>query len=327
MAPDSPPQLNVEPTYLSNKNPFEHDSRIVFDAVAHCYYIDGSRYPTSVSGVVHDCFPSFDARATIDKYYASWSSNKENKYYQLISYLKNVMGYNDDIIQREISHLWSSSGQNASKAGTHTHLQIELSLNELEHETESAEFQQYLCWKETKKHLVPFRTEWSVFDEETLICGQIDSLWFNPTNNTYEMYDWKRCAKINMSAFQNQTGFPPFANLPNTNFGHYCVQQNLYAWMLHKNYGITCASLSLVQVHPDLDEFIEWPLKRIFLPGGPVDTLMKARRDKVLSGEIRVLRAGETKRKQHEVEEDLDAAVDRRVRKQLALERAIACVH
>ena len=309
-----------EPTWLATLNPFERDKRIVFDEKAHCYYIDGVRYPTSVSGIVHDCFPCFDAAGTIDKYYESWRNNKENKYSALIRYLSGVLGFDDELIKAEIATLWSSSGRAASSAGTHTHLQIELSLNDLTHDDTSAEHGQYMAWRATKDGWTPFRTEWSVFDDETLVCGQIDSVW-RDQDGAYRMVDWKRCAELKTTGFRGECGFPPFSDLPSTNWGHYVVQQNLYAWMLLKNYGIECASLALLQVHPDLEEAKEWLLPRLFLPGGPIDLLMDARRVKVSAGDIRVVEASGTKRKH--VSEDDNRKADLLVRKQLALERAI----
>jgi hypothetical protein len=58
-----------------------------------------------------------------------------------------------------------------------------------------------------------------------------------------------------------EMGYEPFDDLPNTNHGHYLVQQNAYAHILRKLYDIECASLSLVQIHPDLPTFKVWPLR------------------------------------------------------------------
>jgi hypothetical protein len=39
--------------------------------------------------------------------------------------------------------------------------------------------------------------------------------------------------------------------LPDTSYYHYCLQQNLYRYMLQKNYGVKVSSLSLVVLCPE----------------------------------------------------------------------------
>jgi hypothetical protein len=39
--------------------------------------------------------------------------------------------------------------------------------------------------------------------------------------------------------------------LPDTIFYHYCLQQNLYRYMLEEHYGIRIKAMNLVVLHPD----------------------------------------------------------------------------
>lgn len=271
---------------LAVLNAHPRDERIRFDAVEHRYFVDGCAYPTSVSGLIHDSFPQFDAPAVVNQYYERWKSDKNNKYAPLIAYLTGVVGLDDELAKLEIARTWSANGSRASNAGTDTHLQIELYLNEEPCVTTSSEFSQFQLWRSTHPTWEPYRTEWSVFDEDSLMCGQIDSLWRDVITGEYHMADWKRVASMDLKAFRDEKGFHPFESLPNTNHGHYTVQQNAYAYMLEKNYGIVVSSLSLVQVHPDLDEYNEWPLRDI---RHLVKKAFDARADRVRAGEIKVL--------------------------------------
>ena len=40
-------------------------------------------------------------------------------------------------------------------------------------------------------------------------------------------------------------------SLPDTSFYHYCIQQNLYRYMLERHYGIRVKAMNLVELCPD----------------------------------------------------------------------------
>jgi hypothetical protein len=257
---------------LERANPHPRDARIVFDEPTHKYYIDGDKmFTISVSGLLHDYFPHFDASEVVNQYYKSWSENKQSKYFSLIRYLRHVVGIeNDDDIKAEIAASWNAAGNAASGAGTKTHLDIELHLNDdARCDTTNTDLAQFHAWRATPPYNTwkPYRTEWSVYDEKACVAGQIDSLWVElirkeeEEEEVFHMVDWKRSKLIETKTSFGETGKKPFDKLPNTNHGHYTVQQNCYAHMLRKHYGIECATLSLVQIHPDLPTFKVWPLQ------------------------------------------------------------------
>jgi hypothetical protein len=281
------------------------DDRIRFDPGMHVYFVDGCKYPGSVSGVIHEYFPSFDPVATIDRYYEAWKRNKDAKYNPLINYLLNIIQLDDDAVKREIARNWAASGTKASQSGTDTHLQIELSLNQEHHNAESPEFLQYMAWRATHPTWEPYRTEWSIFDDSALLCGQIDSLWKDAATGELHMADWKRVGVMKTSAFRgDERGFGPMKEFANTNFNHYTLQQNLYTYMLEKSYSLKVASMCLVQIHPDLDNFVEWPLRRL---DKEVRVIMEEREGRVTQGILAVVAASAvTKRKTEEPQHDTE---------------------
>jgi hypothetical protein len=296
--------LKPDALALAVTNAHARDARILFDEHAHVYWIDGKRYPGSVSGLVHEYFPEFDATATIENGFEKWRRNKENKYYPLITYLTGVVGFNDELAKLEIARNWSAAGARASGEGTDTHLQIELSLNGEPHNADTPDFRQYEAWRATHPTWKPYRTEWSVFDEDTLVCGQIDSVWVDDDGSLH-MVDWKRVVDMKKEGFCGECGRHPLGKLPATNYGHYILQQNAYTWLLEKNYGITISSMALVQIHPVLYTFQEHVLPRI---GAELATIMAGRRVLVEAGELVAIdavqvAASASKRTRDEVDE------------------------
>jgi hypothetical protein len=292
---------------LAVENRHPHDDRVVFDEDLHVYFVDGARYPTSVSGVVHQFFPSFDAAACVDKYYDKWRSDKQSRYYQFIAYLENVLQLPTHAAKAEIALNWNSSGKKASGDGTATHLAIELDLNcdpvAPEHKA-SVEFQQYEAWRLTHPTWVPYRTEWSVFDESTLLCGQIDSVWQDVNTKKFYMVDWKRVEKLEKTNNFGERGYPPMQKHHNTNFAHYTLQQSLYAWMLQQNYGIQIEEMYLLQVHPSISCAKELEISYI---EDEVEEIMSERRAKVRGGDIKTIQASASRKRSHG---DAEAAGD-----------------
>ena len=238
----------MDVSYLAKKNFHPRDTRIEFDEGPHIYYIDGScKGYVSVTTWNHSHFEHFDADAIITKMMASpkWTNNK---YY----------GKTRD----EIKGQWDANRDEAASAGTKMHFDIECYYNSLQVQNTSTEysyFEAFLANMREKKYgnLAPYRTEWTVFDEDLKLSGSIDMVFQrldndgNPTD-TLEIYDWKRCRDISKTS-----GFGKFAHtecishLPDTNYWHYCLQLNIYKAILERRYGKKVDGLYLVCLHPD----------------------------------------------------------------------------
>lgn len=55
-----------------------------------------------------------------------------------------------------------------------------------------------------------------------------------------------------MENFGGKTGSYPCDEVPDTPFGHYCIQQNVYKQILERHYGIKLEGMYLAQFHPRL---------------------------------------------------------------------------
>jgi ATP-dependent exoDNAse (exonuclease V) beta subunit len=116
------------------------------------------------------------------------------------------------------------------------------------------EWQYFINFINDHKHLKPYRTEWTVYDEDAKIAGSIDMVYENP-DGTLSIYDWKRAKIITRINNFNRFAIPPvICHLPDSNFWHYALQLNTYKHILETKYNKTIKDLFLVRLHPDAEE-------------------------------------------------------------------------
>ena len=226
------------PTYLANLNPHERDSHILFDEGPHVYTIDGDSDFMSVTTWNHSHFPHFDADKIITNMMNSkkWSQSK---------YFGQTIG--------EIKAGWNKNGQEASKAGTKMHYDIECFYNEedVEVEEDCVEWKYFEKFEEEiGQNLEPYRTEWMIWDKELKFAGSIDMIFRNP-DGTLLIYDWKRCKNIKKDNRWQGATTDCISHLPDTNYWHYSLQLNTYKYLLEKNYGEKVVGMYLVCLHPN----------------------------------------------------------------------------
>lgn len=228
---------------LRRLNGHPRDEHLVFDEGPHVYYIRGDSNNISVTTLVHRYFGQFDADAVIAKMMASpkWPKSK-------------YFGMTGEAIKKQ----WSDAGLDASTKGTRMHKSIELFYNNLPTDDfeQDKEFQMFKHFHHVWKDLVPYRTEWEVYDEELRLAGSIDMVFKH--NDELFIYDWKRSKEIK---FTNrwERGLGPLQDYDDCNFVSYSLQLNIYRYILEKHYGLKIAGLFLVVIHPDFDHFKRIP--------------------------------------------------------------------
>ena len=226
------------PEYLAKKFPHERDSHILFDEGPHIYTIDGDSDYMSVTTWNHSHFPHFDADKIITKMFRSRNWTK-SKYYGKT--------------REEIKAGWEKNGEEASKAGTKMHYDIECFYNDedVEIDEDCVEFDYFMSFEnDIGSELEPYRTEWMVWDKELKLAGSIDMIFRNP-DGTLLIYDWKRCKEIKKDNRYQSAITECIDHLPDTNFWHYSLQLNTYKYMLEKNYGEKVVGMYLVCLHPN----------------------------------------------------------------------------
>jgi hypothetical protein len=139
---------------------------------------------------------------------------------------------------------------------------------------ETTEWKFFLKYLEDTLHLKPYRTEWTIFNEDIHLAGSIDMIYENP-DGTLSIYDWKRVKEIKRVNAFNKYAIPfIISHMPDTNFWHYAMQLNTYKVILEEKYDKKITKLCLVQIHPEHEdgtyEIIDLPdlsneIKELFL--------------------------------------------------------------
>lgn len=229
---------------LSDQNPHLRDSRIRFVEDTHTYYVDGSEdgyQYTSTTKLMHSMFKPFDADEVIEKMRRSrnWGSSK---YY----------GMSPD----EIKAGWEDNRDSAAKSGTAMHENIENYYNGVDHDTNTREFEMFQKFRDDHKDLVPYRTEWCIFDEDAKVSGSVDMVYEERhTPGSFVIADWKRSKAIKTENRWQSGTSKNTCHLQDCNFIHYSLQLSTYKYILEKNYGLNISDTFIVVLHPEQDSY------------------------------------------------------------------------
>lgn len=114
-------------------------------------------------------------------------------------------------------------------------------------------------YNDSKKSLVPIKSEFVVGDEDLLICGMLDQLFFNIKANEYQIWDWKTNKEIAKYSIYKKRMLRAVSHLHECEWNKYSLQLALYKYILEKNTNIKIGKCYLVHLteHKDNYEVIE----------------------------------------------------------------------
>jgi hypothetical protein len=219
---------------------------------------------TSVTTWNHSHFPVFNANLIIKNMMRGKNWKEGHKYWGLTA--------------EEIKQQWSNNSSAVSGAGTDLHFEIECFMNNPDLETglkgnkgykhaelheaylqnpradEVVEWDYFINFVKDYPDLKPYRTEWTIYDEDLKISGSIDMIYEN-SDGTLSIYDWKRSKDITrVNNFNKYAINKLICHMPDANFWHYALQLNTYKRLIERKYGKIVTDLYLVRLHPDAEE-------------------------------------------------------------------------
>lgn len=214
------------------------DSNLTFNEERHEYKLISTpeKQITSCTTVIKKAFREFDAESVVKKMMKSRSWTVHKLYGKT---------------KEEILSIWEQNGNEASQKGTKLHDDIERYLNQEEITNDSIEFTFFHNFMKERMLGKVYRTEWRIYDENLSIAGSIDMCSsIDDDHKKLVLYDWKRCKIKRNECFQNSS-FSGLEHLPDNNYFHYCLQLNLYRYILIKNYDVDIEGMYLVGLHPE----------------------------------------------------------------------------
>ena len=202
---------------------------------------------------------------------ASAEVTKDAGYARLITFLSRERGMHLEAQKQAIAMMWQRLGSDASTKGTYMHKQCENYWNNEPYDSRGTEMQQFEAFLKDHPYYEGYRTEWSIFVASFSLGGQIDLIVRDRRTGGLVMIDYKRCEKeLSADNPWGRMGLPPFESIPDTSYGHYCIQQNIYSWILKEFYDITLEGMFLLQMHPKLDSYRLVPVQEVHDATGAV---------------------------------------------------------
>jgi len=256
------------------------DHYVIFDEAQHKYTINHPQWlakradgtgTISVTTLIHQLFPPFDAHTTADRIVANITRKRAQ-----ISAAADPTSVNLTDSERkywgmsvtQILNLWEEQRQQASQLGTSFHQSVEDYLNsqgQLSPAAITIEFRQFLnFWQDLTTQyprLTVYRTEWMVFDEEIGLAGSIDCVLRDQHGNLI-IVDWKRSKEIKLSNCY-QKGLSVFSLFDDCNWSHYQLQLNFYREILQRHYQEQVIYMMNVVCHPDHPNYLCYPVPYI----------------------------------------------------------------
>lgn len=248
-------QASVKANIDHSSLDFSYDRELSFDSKEHIYLYKGLWQLKSISEVVGLFFIPFDS----------------------ITISRNV-ALKQGVNQCKLLEEWDCMGQESKEIGTFLHTQIESYflgnkpitqtrflyegkfVNKNEVVSISRELLYFIRFINDNA-LLPFRTEWRIFDLELGIAGTIDCICRNGL--AFDIYDWKRSRKASPTETVWKYGINGLEHIPDISFYHYALQQNLYRYILETNYGLTINKMYIVVLHCQFNSYQKYEVPRM----------------------------------------------------------------
>lgn len=154
----------------------------------------------------------------------------------------------------EIAAKWKAKGESASALGTNMHALLELHANGEPYEIDPAcpsapDTRMGVKWLEEMRILygmVPWRTEWIVYDEDYDVAGSLDLVMIDRAGDLH-IVDYKRCGtqKAGFAKSFGRKMHPPLAHIDDCDKMKWCCQVNAYRHIIEKNYGKRVKSMRM----------------------------------------------------------------------------------
>lgn len=164
--------------------------------------------------------------------------------------------------EEEVLKEYSIIRDEASSKGTSLHNNIEKFLKDNDVISDDREFGYFIDFynQEIKRrNLTFYDAEKPIFSDDYRVAGTIDSLFKKENSSDLVMLDWKRSKKLIIDGRPKKYGYgyglSELKNIDNSSYYKYCLQQNIYKYILEKEYSLKVSSMQLVVLHQEYSKY------------------------------------------------------------------------
>lgn len=220
-----------------------------FDEKSHTYAKDetGNSEYISVTTLIERFFP-FDLSRYIER-----KADEENR------------------TEEDIFDEYEEMRHEAAEKGTYLHNQIENYLKGNIIDSDMREFTYFLNFynNEIKSRKLEFSEAEKIIESNTYnVAGIVDCLFKKNNSDQYVMLDWKRSKKLIIDDRPRIFGYgyalSELNTLDNSSYNRYCLQQNIYKYILETEHSMKISSMKLVVLHENYFDYhiIDVPLMK-----------------------------------------------------------------
>lgn len=110
-------------------------------------------------------------------------------------------------------------------------------------------------YNDSKSSLIPVKSELVVGDEDLLICGMSDQLFYNLKMKELQIWDWKTNKEISsFSPFKNRM-LNPIEHLHQCELVKYSLQLHLYKYIIEKNTNLKIGSCYIAHFSENIEKY------------------------------------------------------------------------
>lgn len=180
-----------------------------------------------------------------------------------------------DMAVTALKQTWSENSVTQSSLGTAMHEKIEFFfLGRLSRAcllqqglAGEPELLQFLHFRDTwveKNNLVPWRMELRMLDDALKVCGSVDGIFMDTTDNKLVVNDWKRSKEITLTGSPART---IFADLPDCKYVKYSTQLNFYKYIIEQYINpltgepFVVKAIYITSFHPNQESYEVFPIE------------------------------------------------------------------
>jgi len=111
-------------------------------------------------------------------------------------------------------------------------------------------------YQETKSYLIPIKSEWIVGDEELLLCGTLDQLFYNTKEKEFQIWDYKTSKDIGRYSKYKNKMINGLSHLDECEYNIYSIQLQVYKKIIEKNTNIKIGDCYICWINPKNERIV-----------------------------------------------------------------------